>query len=72
MDNLGIDSWKGQEILLFFKNVRLVLGPTQLPDFFSVGTAVLSLSWCVKLTTHLYTFPWLRISGTIFLLPYLP
>jgi hypothetical protein len=42
VDDLGFDSWKGQEIFLFFKKCRL--GSGVYPAFFAIGAGVLSLS----------------------------
>jgi len=72
MDNIGFESWEGQEIFLSFKSCRLALGPTQfpiqwVPSVFprgKVGGHVVDHS--------LHLVPSLRKSGATLPLPHMP
>jgi hypothetical protein len=73
MEDPGLESRLEQDIFLFFKMSRPVLGPTQLrfhwvPDFFYNGLSGRS----VMLTTHFHLVPRLRMSGALLLFPLFP
>jgi len=73
VDDLGFDSWKGQEIFLFFQKCHP--GSGAYPAFFSIGAGVLCLS--IQWVEHVDHSPpyvyrvknkWNYISATLFAL----